>query len=654
MGLAGGRAGPTAAAIAIVGALLGAVAARAQGPLDGLMAPVPPPPAGREGPPPSNGGDQPPALAVEPVTFRGPEGRVSISTGWGYRGDARNEGLRRRWHRRMPKTTSVSLPHSPNAWPVTGAAGARNFQGSIGWYRKAIRIADPGRYAIRFESAHHRATVFLDGRRVAEHAGAYLPFEVRPALAAGKHVIAVRVDWRHTITLKRTGWHRAWFNYGGLNREVTLQRMGDSEISSPSVRTKLGEHAGEPLALIDVSARVRNLGPARDVTVTGLLERGGRRVEFAFPAVRLRKGERRAVSARVQVLSPELWSPGDPRLWQFRVGVPGEPGWQARIGLREIENRDGAVFLNGAPVFLRGASIHEEEAGRGDALTPAGMDAIVARLRVIGANATRAQHPLHPALLERLDAAGILVWQQVGPFDSPGAWTSRTRALRASAHRRVLTTLEAEQTHPSIFAWNLGNEVAWNGRSGGQAAYVDRAARALHARDPGRLVALDVWGRRVPREPGLMYRNVDAVGATNYIGWYEAPYATAAEIERILASRIAGMRTALPGRILVATEFGAEGNRRNPAESHGGYAYQSSLLASHLRAYRSMPDLSGMLVWNLSDFPLFPTYSGGSILARVPRIKLTPGLNQKGLFDYRGNAKPAAEAVRAELTSPGR
>ncbi|HWH45725.1 MAG TPA: glycoside hydrolase family 2 TIM barrel-domain containing protein [Thermoleophilaceae bacterium] len=653
MGFAGGRATSTALALAAAGALMGAAPAPAQKPLADLLSPAQPPPAA----PPAGGGEPgppPPSEGEEPVTFRGPEGRISISSGWGFRPDARNEGLRRRWYRRMPKTSRVDLPHSPNAWPVTGPGGARNFRGSIGWYRKAIQITEPGRYAVRFESAHHRATVFVDGRRIADHLGAYLPFEVRPALAAGKHVITVRLDWRHTITLKRTGWHRAWFNYGGLNREVTLQRMGDSEVEATTIRTKLGEHAGEPLAMVDVSARVRNLTAAREVTVTGLLEQDGRRIEFDFPSVRLRKGERRTVRTRVPVLSPDLWSLSDPRLWRMQVGVPGEPGWQARVGLREIENRDGTPYLNGVPLFLRGASIHEEEVGRGDALSTAGMDAIVARLESLGANATRSQHPLHPALLERLDAAGILVWQQVGPFDSPGAWTSKTRELRRAAHRRVLTTLEAEQTHPSIFAWNLGNEVAWNGRRGGQAEYVDRAARALKRRDPGRLVALDVWGRRVPKNPGRMYRSIDAVGATNYIGWYEAPFAPEAEIARILSSRIAHMRSALPGRILVATEFGAEGNDRNPSGRHGGYGYQASLLASHLRAYRAMPQLSGMLVWNLTDFPLFPTYAGGSIVARVPRIRLTPGLNQKGLFDYRGNPKPAADTVRSEFTAPGR
>jgi hypothetical protein len=56
------------------------------------------------------------------------------------------------------------------------------------------------------------------------------------------------------------------------------------------------------------------------------------------------------------------------------------------------------------------------------------MDRLVARVRRLHANAVRAQHPLSPPLLERLDAAGILVWQGIGPVDHPGEWVATTPA----------------------------------------------------------------------------------------------------------------------------------------------------------------------------------------------------------------------------------
>ncbi len=52
-----------------------------------------------------------------------------------------------------------------------------------------------------------------------------------------------------------------------------------------------------------------------------------------------------------------------------------------------------------------------------------------------------------------------------------------------------------------------------------------------------------------------------------------------------------------------------------------------------------------MLVWVLRDYPLTPTFTGGSIHNVLPHVRLIEGLNQKGLFTYDGHAKTAARVV---------
>jgi len=61
--------------------------------------------------------------------------------------------------------------------------------------------------------------------------------------------------------------------------------------------------------------------------------------------------------------------------------------------------------------------------------------------------------------------------------------------------------------------------------------------------------------------------------------------------------------------------------------------------------YEADPRLSAMLIWVLRDYPLNPTFEGGSIHGVLPNLKLIEGLNQKGLFTYGGQAKPAAATV---------
>jgi beta-glucuronidase len=274
------------------------------------------------------------------------------------------------------------------------------------------------------------------------------------------------------------------------------------------------------------------------------------------------------------------------------------------------------------------------------------MDRIVADLKALGANATRAQHSLNPALLERFDAAGIVVWQGVGPVDAPGAWTSVTPALQAQARDRVRQNFFQAQTHPSVIAWNLANEVAGNGHAGGQAEFVAQMARELHQRDPGRLVALDLWGIHPPSVPGPMWADIDAVGATNYMGWYENTYANPAALGELIKAKVAELQRLFPHKVLVISEFGAEANGKNATNAPGGYAFQSRLLATHLRAYKAVPELSGALVWNLRDFAVSPAFAGGSIKRLVPGIYIIRGLNTKGVFTYGGRPKPAATVVR--------
>jgi hypothetical protein len=537
------------------------------------------------------------------------------------------------------KPRSVSLPHVVNATGFTGPRGVASYEGAVAYFRKHFTVPATGPYVLSLGSVHHKATVWIDGRIVARHTGAYLPFEVRTSLAAGRqHTLLVRADYRNPLAMKHSGWHRSWFNFGGIQRPVTLLPAGPSDIVAPAIRTHMTARGA---AIVDLSARIRNHGATRAITLGGSLGA----TALAFPAVTVPAGGERTVRVQVRVDHPDLWAPGHPALYELQLTVAGEAAWQGRVGLREIRREGSRILLNGRRLILHGASIQEDAPGHGDALTPADMDRIVARLRRIHANATRAQHPLSPELLDRLDAAGILVWQEVGPVDSPGNWTERTPAMRAVARRRVRTSVAQLQTHPSILAWNLANEVGGQGHAGGQAAYVDGMARELHRTDPGHLVALDIWGPHAPRADGAMYRHIDVLGLTNYSGWYDHTFGPQATIARVIRANVASLRRAFPDRAIVVTEFGAEANGSNPAWRPGGYAFQSRLLATHIRTYAALRALSGMLVWDLSDFAVAPTFNGGSIRGLVPGIRLVRGLNQKGLFSYGGRAKPAAAVV---------
>jgi Glycosyl hydrolases family 2, TIM barrel domain/Glycosyl hydrolases family 2, sugar binding domain/Glycosyl hydrolases family 2 len=583
---------------------------------------------------------------VPPAAHGGPDGRRALAGPWVVAEDPDDAGARTGWAAGRFDGALRTVPAVANAARITGAAGVAAYRGAITWYRTTLTAPRTGSYALRFESVHHVADVWLDGRRIGTHTGAYLPFEMRLRLRAGvAHRLVVRADYRHPTRQKRDGWHRTWFNYGGINREVTLRPLAGSELEAPALRTRVFGSA----AVIDLGVSVHNRERrSRDLQVRGSLTHAGRVTRVAFPPVHLGPGETRRVAARVVVPRPALWAPGSPSLYALKLSAPGGGAWSDRVGLREVSRRGRELLLNGRRLRLHGASIHEDAAGDGDALSAADMDAIVRDLQAIGANATRAQHALSAPLLERLDRAGILVWQGVGPVDAPGAWTSSTPALAHAARERVRISVRQEQLHPSVIAWNLVNEVAGNGHDASQVAYVRDMARELHRRDPGRLVAVDLWGSHPPSGVGgvgLIYRDVDAVALTNYIGWYEGADESKARIAARLHDTVVGFTRTFEDKVLLVSEFGAEANPANPVDRPGGYGYQSWLLRRHIATYRALPQLSGMLVWNLRDFGVAPTFAGGSIKSVVPDIVVERGLNTKGLFDYAGHPKPAAAAV---------
>jgi Glycosyl hydrolases family 2, TIM barrel domain/Glycosyl hydrolases family 2 len=619
------------------------------------------------------------ALPSHSSIAEGPGGRTAL-TRWTLRRDPADRGLRLGWQRGGFAGASVSVPNVVSPSPYSGPRAQSNYEGSVAWYRTTLTAPTAGTYALTFESANFIADVWIDGHALGSHMGSYLPFELRRALSAGTHTLVVRVDWRDPAAQSRLGFHRTWFNWGGLDGEVNVRAIGASELSDPTIQTTLAPapassasatgatgnagsasgttspgasvNPGGPnlpavqTATVRVSVAVRNNGASgRAIVPEGSLVHGAQTIALSFPEQHLAHGQSATVSTSVTVPEPALWSPASPSLYQLTLAVGHESSYSARVGLRQLTWHGGRVYLNGQRLLVHGASIQEDALGHGDALTPGDEGAIVAELRAIGANAVRTQHPLYPSLLERLDAAGILVWQGIGPVEGAGNWYSTTPALLAAAERQARTAAIADQLHPSIFAWNLVDEVAENGRDTAEVQYVQSLTRWLHAHDPTRMVAVDVWGDHPPQHPGALYREADAVAETDYSGWYDNPHNSPSAVSAEISRRLSAMQHTFAGKVLVISEFGAESNGLNPAGSPGSYSFQAALLARHIHAYAADPQISGMFVYLLRDYPLTPTFSGGSIHGVLPDLRLIEGLNQKGLFMYGGQAKPAVGTV---------
>jgi beta-glucuronidase len=178
--------------------------------------------------------------------------------------------------------------------------------------------------------------------------------------------------------------------------------------------------------------------------------------------------------------------------------------------------------------------------------------------------------------------------------------------------------------------WSAANEPLGTGP--GEQRYLEEAKALVRRLDPSRLFAVDK-SISPPQDVPSYYSELDALGFTNYIGWYGRRPLTD------IRPAMEDMHARFPGLALFQTEFGAEANREGPASEKGTYAFQRDFLEAHLDALEELPYVNGAIVWLLRDYPVRPDWVGGN-------PQPDPPFSRKGLLDRLGTPKPAFDTVR--------
>jgi glycosyl hydrolase family 2 len=567
----------------------------------------------------------------------GPSGRFLMDGTWLLKLTSRRSGPQRETSTAGWRPVTV-----PNAWNA-GDDSAQSFLGGVGWYRKDFRLPRASRAAswvVRFESVNYRSEVFLNGRPIGRHRGAYLPFELRlPARLVRRGAVnrlVIRVDSRRTADdFPPSGLSRAgkptggWWNYGGLLREVYLRAVNDVDMNVVQVLPQL--------ACPTCPARVRyrvtlhDFGRrARRVTVAAQF--GG--VKLTVGTASVPAGGSRTVTRTVTVRNPHLWSPTDPFLYDAslvaRSGRAVLQRYTLRTGVRLIRVIGGRLFLNGQPASLRGVALHEDSRLFGFAVPNSVHDQQLAWVKEIGATVIRSHYPLAPYTQERADELGILQWSEIPVYSIKPSELAK-RSVRALAVSELETNIRANGNHPSVLVWSIGNELSSHPDSA-QASYIRTAVRRAHALDPTRPVGLAVAGYRLAG-CRRAYAPLDVLGLNDYFGWYPGPSGQIAD-RSYLSGFLDGERRCYPRQALMVTEFGAEANRDGPAEERGTYAFQRDFVNFHLAVFATKPWLSGAIYFTLQEFRVRPDWQGGN-----PRP--APPLHQKGLITFDGVRKPA-------------
>ena len=462
----------------------------------------------------------------------------------------------------------IRVPFSPEA-PLSGV-GRRLGAGELLWYRLRLEIGELSpeeRCLLHFEAVDWACSVYVNGSRVGEHVGGYLPFSVdaTPFLRRGENRVELCVydpsdegtQLRGKQRIARGGiWYTA---QSGIWQDVWYEMVPAAHV------TGLRADARPAEGRVDVLVSVEGEGK-----VWARVLDGG--TEVSRGSARSYRGR---CSISLPVEDPRLWSPDDPHLYDLELAF-GDDRVSSYVGFRTVEVRADEkgvprVFLNGEPIFLRG--VLDQGYWPDGLMTAPAEEALehdVRAARDLGFNMLRMHLKVESGRFYALcDRLGMLVWQDMvsggGSYgalhtsylptllraswtrhDDEGPIAQRQLSSADEAYREEWLgtcegTIRLLRDHPSVIGWTLFNE-GW-----GQFA-ARSAVAAVRALDPTR--PIDATSGWYDRGCG------DILSAHNYFRPLEVWRDRASRRRAFVISEFGGVSWAVPGHVSLSSSYG--------------------------------------------------------------------------------------------------
>jgi beta-galactosidase len=368
----------------------------------------------------------------------------------------------------------VSTPHTVKLMPAE-ASGGRNYQGAA-WYRKHFTIDKSlqGKLLnIYFEAAMGRTVVYLNGNKILEHLGGYLPFSIeltQYGINPGDDcLLAVMTDnsddKNYPPGKKQSALDFAY--HGGIYRDVWMIATSKihltdankaAKIAGGGVFVQYGEISKKKAELF-ISTDVHNLSNLTQTVVVEnqLTETNGKFIKSIKDKIQLKANESKQITQKITMDNPALWSPDAPYLYNVatRVSTPDKKaldGGITRIGIRKTEFRglDG-FWLNGEPADkLIGGNRHQDYAYVGNAVPNSQHWRDAKRLRDAGCRIIRVAHyPQDPSFMDACDELGLFVivatpgWQY---------WNDDPHFAEL-VYDDIRNMVRRNRNHPSVLMW---------------------------------------------------------------------------------------------------------------------------------------------------------------------------------------------------------
>ena len=480
------------------------------------------------------------------------------------------------------------------------------------WYHRRVTIpADWAgkRIMLAGEGVYDRATIWIDGEKAGEVDLPFLHWEVPVHAPAGKEIhIAIEIDNRIKPD-RAPGRLIAWRPLAGILRPLRLEARSWTTLDLAALATAGDGHL---TAAVEIK-RAGDKAPAAD--------RVQWRVE-TLDGKKLGGGEAKAdkQTARIQsrIAGARPWSPESPSLYRLVFKLLDERGtvidrMDRRFGFRHIAVEKGKLCLDGRPLQLAGADMHEdrpEAPFRWHENTRADLKRMIA----CGANCVRLTcYPHDPRTLDDCDELGLLVISEMPLFGPTGGDIQKRRIAHTRA--QLTSVIHRDLHHASVLLWIVSCETGDAGPGGPANQGMVKLAHQLDPSRPASHISCS-W------EKDPAFKNDDVVCINAYPSWLmhtgEYPKEDPAQWWR---RHLTALAAACPGKPIIISEFG------HPAIA-GGIAgncdevTQAAAIAAEAKGFDN-PALCGTIIWCWADhlWPLGHGFVGG--LSEAPFGLLT-------------------------------
>src|SRR5215213_6932070 len=420
---------------------------------------------------------------------------LNLNGEWEFAFDDANRGRELGWHFGLPLEKRIVVPF-PYQSELSGVNDKAVHE--IVWYARSFEVPEEWRgqnVLLNFGAVDYRATVWVNGKEVGHNQGGHVPFQfnIAPYLTPGTNRLTLRVEDRQNPRQPRgkqstTGQPHDidYYCTTGIWQTVWLEPVPPIRIEDIRLNASAREGAIEINVLLH--------GPAArwDLEVEALEEDGA--------IVARERVEIRTAAANLKLTLPEAkaWSPESPYLYGLRVRLYEGDRLLDEItsyaGLRDVELRDGRVWLNGAPVYL--AMILDQGYWPESYLAAPSDEALRADVewtKKFGFNGARKHQKIEdPRWLYWCDRLGLLVWEEM-----PNAreWSSMAEERLAAEWKRAV---RRDYNHPCIICWVPVNESMGfpklRQHHAGQFAFIERMVAMTRQLDQKRpVIDNDGW-----------------------------------------------------------------------------------------------------------------------------------------------------------------